>query len=113
MRPLRRRREAQDTGAKEPAMSSEHPARDPAREPLVRVAVAADDFEAQLMHDQLAAAGIRSMVREQDALASAGIVGVASPFSREIFVLEGDAERAAAVLAEKPAPPPQGGGAPS
>lgn len=85
-------------------MSDEQPARDPAREPLVRVAVAADDFEAQLMHDQLAAAGIRSLVREQDALAAAGIVGVAAPFSREIYVLESDAERAAAVLAGEPSP---------
>jgi hypothetical protein len=70
---------------------------------LVRVAVAADDFDAQLMRDQLAAAGIRSMVQNMDALSASGFAGVGAPFSRAVYVLAGDAERAASVLAEPPA----------
>ncbi|MGH2587909.1 MAG: hypothetical protein ACRDJE_23560 [Dehalococcoidia bacterium] len=71
------------------------------REPLVKVAVAANDFDAQLMHDELTAAGIRSMVRGQDVLASTLDVGVAAPFSREILVLQGDAARARDVLGDR------------
>jgi hypothetical protein len=75
--------------------------RDRAREPLVRVAVAENDFDAQLIHDELADAGIRSLVRSDDVLTSARAIGFAAPFSREIFVLEGDLARAREVLGDR------------
>jgi hypothetical protein len=75
--------------------------RDRAREPLVRVAVAENDFDAQLISDELADAGIRSMVRNDDVLTSARYIGFASPFSREVFVLEGDLVKAREILGER------------
>jgi hypothetical protein len=79
------------------------------REPLVRVAVAENDFDAELIKDELAAAGIRCMLRNQDMLTVTNTVGMSAPFSVEVLVLEGDATRAAAVLSERPVPPEQNG----
>lgn len=80
-------------------MNEDH--RDRAREPLVRVAVAENDFDAQLIHDELAEAGIRCMVRSDDVLTSARAVGFAAPFSRAVFVLEGDLPRAREILGDR------------
>lgn len=75
--------------------------RDRAREPLVRVAVAENDFDAQLIQDELAEAGIRCMIRSDDVLTSARGVGFAAPFSRGVFVLEGDRARARELLGDR------------
>jgi hypothetical protein len=79
------------------------------REPLVRVAVAENNFDAELMKDELAAAGIRCMLRNGDVLAVTNQIGMSAPFSIEVLVLEGDAARAAQVLSERPIAPEQGG----
>ena len=78
---------------------------DRGREPLVRVAVAENNFDAELMRDELTAAGIRCMLRNQDSLAVTTTIGLSSPFSIEVLVLEGDVDRAAAVLRERPIAP--------
>jgi hypothetical protein len=74
--------------------------RAPRPEALVRVAVAENDLEAEIMRDRLRAAGIRAVVRSDDDLVAVRRVGVAAPFSRAILVLEYDADRAAALLKE-------------
>jgi hypothetical protein len=80
---------------------SEHQKPDPQREPLICVATAANDFEAQLMHDELAGAGIRSATRNLDALGSMRAVGVSNSYSIEILVLESDAQHAREILGDR------------
>ena len=76
-------------------------ARDRERERLVLVAVADNMFTAQLLRDQLRDAGIACSVRNREG--GAGIVGgITGTF--EVFVLEGDAPLAEAVLAGDPPP---------
>src|SRR6266542_3258602 len=72
-----RRPALHDAPPRRETMAEQH-SRD--REPLVRVAVAESDFEAQLMKDELAAAGIRSMLRSGDVLTTARAIGVSAPF---------------------------------
>ena len=79
--------------------------RDLARERLVRVAVAENPATAQLIRDALGDAGIRSMLRNRDN-ASAYLGSVAAPFALEIYVLEGDADVASALLGNSPVPEP-------
>jgi len=75
--------------------------RDRRRERLIRVAVAANHFTAQLLHDQLREAGIPAMVRNRDG-GSVVVGALAGRF--ELFVLEGDADLASVVLG---GPPPE------
>jgi hypothetical protein len=86
--------------------------RDLARERLVRVAVAENPATAQLICDALTEAGIRSMLRNRDN-ASAYLGSLAAPFALEVYVLEGDADAASALLGDStvpvPLPPAQGG----
>lgn len=77
--------------------------RDIERERLVRVAVAENPATAQLIQDALAEAGIRSMLRNRDS-AAAYLGSLAAPFALEVFVLEGDADVAAALLGNSPVP---------
>jgi hypothetical protein len=74
------------------------------RERLVRIAVASSDTHAQLMHDQLADAGIRSLIRGRDDLTASRGLGFSAPFSQEILVLEGDEARARDVLGQDATP---------
>ncbi len=72
------------------------------------VAVAENPATAQMVQDLLKQAGIRSMVKNTDSLASitGGVGGM--PFTIEVYVLEGDAGTAEAILAdEHPARPEQ------
>lgn len=80
--------------------------RDRTREPLVRVAVAENELTAEEIRADLAAAGIRCMVKNRDATSVAWGGSVAASFSLEVFVLQGDAERATALLGGQPAPEP-------
>ena len=73
-------------------------------ERLVRVSVAENAMTAQFIRDELAAAGIRSLARNKDAVGVTWGGNLGFPFSIEIFVLEGDAERALTILGE---PPPE------
>ncbi len=78
--------------------------RDTAHERLVQVAVAENPATAQMIQDLLRQAGIRSLVKNTDSLFSVtgGMGGM--PFTIEVFVLEGDAPAAEAILAdERPA----------
>lgn len=78
--------------------------RDRARERLVRVAVAENPTTASMIRETLTGAGIQSMLKNRDA--TSVIWGTAgTPWSVEVWVLEGDAEAAAAVLGGTPAPP--------
>jgi hypothetical protein len=81
--------------------------RDRAREPLVQVAVAENPATAQMIQDLLKQAGVRSLAKNTDSAFS--VTGVASlPFTIEIFVLEGDAGVAEAILSDsRPARPEQ------
>lgn len=79
----------------------EHQQPDPQNEPLITIATAANDFEAQLMHDELADAGIRSATRNLDALGAMRAVGVSNSYSIEILVLASDAQRAREVLGDR------------
>ena len=72
--------------------------RDPRRERLVRVAVGGDAIEAELLHGILANAGIKVLVKNTDALSAYSGGGVAR--SVELFVLEGDAGAARAILGD-------------
>ena len=78
--------------------------RDPARERLVKAARFDNVVEAQLAHDRLEQAGIRSLLKNVDPL-SAYETG-ALPLAIDLFVLEGDAEAAADLLADEELPPP-------
>ena len=81
--------------------------RDRRRERLVKVAVADNTFTAEMLKDQLLEAGIPSIARNRE-----GGVGVIAGFAGtfEVFVLEGDADLASAVLGggrvPEPLPPP-------
>lgn len=77
--------------------------RDRRRERLVKVAVADNTFTAEMLKDQLREAGIPSVTRNRE-----GGVGVLAGFAGtfEVFVLEGDADLASAVLGGGPAPEP-------
>ncbi len=78
------------------------PERDRAREPLVRVATAENPATADMLLDALKHAGIPAMSKNVDPLQA---YGLALPFTQEIFVLEGDAAAAEAVLGfSRPAP---------
>jgi hypothetical protein len=79
--------------------------RDITRERLVRVAVAENPATAQLIRDALSEAGIRSMLRNRDSAAAIMGGGVAMPYALEVLVLEGDVDRASALLGGAPAPP--------
>lgn len=71
--------------------------RDRRRERLVRVAIAENPATAAVIQDTLEQAGIRSMLKNRDALAVTwGSQG--GPFSAEVYVLEGDADLASALL---------------
>ncbi len=79
--------------------------RDRSHEPLVQVAVAENPATAQMIQDLLQQYHIRSMTKNTD---GAFTVTGGLPFSIEIYVLEGDAGAAEAVLSEhRPAPPQQ------
>lgn len=82
--------------------------RDRGRERLVRIAVAENPVTAELIRETLAAAGIRSTTRNQDTLSS--VYGSPpSPWALEVWVLEGDADAASALLggtARTELPPP-------
>ena len=78
--------------------------RDRARERLVRVAVAETLITAQMLQEQLAQAGIRSMLKNRDGTAVAMGGSYAQPFAMELFVLEGDADAASALLGGPPPP---------
>jgi hypothetical protein len=58
---------------------------------------------AQLMRDQLVAAGVRCVIRNRDDLSASRVLGFSAPFTRDLLVLEGDAGRAAAALYGMPA----------
>ena len=82
--------------------------RDRRRERLVRVAVADNTFTGQMLRDQLQEAGIPSLLRNREG----GVGVIAGPGGTfELFVLEGDADLASAVLGggspPEPLPPPQ------
>ena len=70
----------------------------------MRVAVAENGFTAEMLREQLQQAGVRSLVRNRDAgsVVVGGIGGLS--YSFEVFVLEGDADLATAVLG---GPPPE------
>jgi hypothetical protein len=73
--------------------------RDRSREPLVKLAVAENPATGQMIKQLLEEAGIRSLVKNTDAL---GVIGGSlwtSPFSVQIFVLAGDEPAAQAALA--------------
>jgi hypothetical protein len=74
------------------------------RERLVRVAIASSDMDAQILHDQLADAGIRSLIHGRDDLTASRGLGFSAPFSQEILVLEQDEARAREVLGSDAAP---------
>jgi len=76
---------------------SEHS--DISRGRLVRVAVVGDPVSADILRDALERAGIRSMVKNVDALTAFSAGGVTS---LEIYVLEGDAAAAAEIVAAEP-----------
>ena len=78
--------------------------RDRSRERLVRVAVAETPLTAQVIQDSLRDAGIPSVARNRDgaAITLGGLGGLL--FSVDIFVLEGDADAANALLG---GPPPE------
>lgn len=81
--------------------------RDRSHEPLVQAAVAENPATAQMIQDLLRQAGIRSMVKNTND-ASPFLGGSALSFTLEIFVLEGDAVAAEAILSDnRPAPPPR------
>ncbi|MFN8558044.1 MAG: DUF2007 domain-containing protein [Dehalococcoidia bacterium] len=79
--------------------------RDRARERLVRAAVAENPATADMVRDTLRAAGIPSMLKNVDAL-SVSWGGQAPPWALEVWVLEGDADLAAALLGGERAPTP-------
>ena len=79
--------------------------RDLVRERLVRAAVAENPMAAELIRDTLAQAGIRTMLKNRDALSVYTGSGLASPWSVEVWVLEGDADTAADLLGGRPAGP--------
>lgn len=79
--------------------------RDRARERLVRAAVAENPITAEMIRDTLEQAGIRSMLKNRDPLSVNTGGAFAIPWAMEVWVLEGDAEAAAAVLGG--APPPE------
>ena len=78
--------------------------RDRQRERLVRAAVAENQFTAEMIRQTLAQAGIRSMLKNRDG-ASVTFGGSQSAWSMEVWVLEGDAEAAAALLGGDPPAP--------
>lgn len=80
--------------------------RDIERERLVRVAVAENAATAQIIRDTLATAGIRSLLRNRDN-ASAYLGSLAAPFTLEVYVLEGDAGAASALLDATSVPGPR------
>jgi hypothetical protein len=71
--------------------------RDRRRERLVRVAVADNMFTAEFLRDRLKEAGIPSTMRNREG-GAAVVGGIAGTF--ELFVLEGDADLAAAVIGD-------------
>jgi hypothetical protein len=73
--------------------------RDRARERLVRVAVAESPMTAELLAGMLKEAGIRCMVK--DVGPAPAVLGAGALASYELFVLEGDATAAAAVLSDE------------
>ncbi len=73
--------------------------RDRARERLVRVAVAENPMAAELLAGMLKEAGIRCMVKDVGPAPS--FLGAGALASFEIFVLDGDAAAAAAVLSDE------------
>ncbi len=79
--------------------------RDRRRERLVRAAVAENPATAEMIRDALEQAGIRSMLKNRDPIAAYG-GAIGSPWTTEVWVLEGDADAAAAVLGGRPAPEP-------
>lgn len=79
--------------------------RDRRSERLVRVAIAENAAAARLIQDELEAAGIRSLLKNRDATALALGGAPPAPFTLEIFVLEGDADAASALLDGGPVPP--------
>ena len=80
--------------------------RDRGRERLVRAAVAENATTAEMIRDTLAQAGIRSMLKNRDAAAVTFGANLAGTWSLEVWVLEGDADAAAALLGGAPEPPP-------
>ena len=80
--------------------------RDLARERLVRVAVAENPITAELIRETLTAAGIRCMTKNRDGLSVMFGGSTPVPWALEIWVLEGDADAASALLGGGPAAPP-------
>lgn len=82
------------------------PDRDRRHERLVRVALAENPMTAQVIQDALDAAGIRCMVKNRDG-AAVMLGGIfTAPFALEVYVLEGDAAAASAILGGRPPAPP-------
>lgn len=71
-----------------------------AHERLVQVAVAESAYTAAMLHDLLLSVGVRALVRNRDAATGLWLGPIGSPYSHELLVLEGDFDRAAAILAQ-------------
>lgn len=89
---------------------SENPQRDRGREKLVKVAVAENPVTAELIRQTLTEAGVPCLVKNRDPIGVIYGGALSSPFSMQVFVLEGDEEAAIAALggrapAELPHPP--------